>query len=35
MHEFSADHWDAIIAINLSAAFHAAKVALPPMLECD
>ena len=29
--EFPDDKWDAIIAINLSAAFHATKAALPGM----
>jgi 3-hydroxybutyrate dehydrogenase len=29
--EFPADRWEAIIAINLSAAFHAAKAVLPEM----
>jgi len=29
--EFPEDRWDAVIAINLSAAFHAAKAALPHM----
>jgi 3-hydroxybutyrate dehydrogenase len=33
VHEFPAEKWDAIIAINLSAAFHATKAALPQMLE--
>ena len=33
VHEFPADRWDAVIAINLSAAFHASKAALPQMLE--
>src|SRR5690606_1916195 len=28
---FPADRWDAVIAINLSAAFHAIRCALPPM----
>jgi 3-hydroxybutyrate dehydrogenase len=32
VHEFPPDRWDAIIAINLSAAFHAIRVALPQML---
>ncbi len=32
VHEFPPDRWDAIIAINLSAAFHAIRAALPPML---
>ena len=31
--DFPAERWDAIIAINLSAAFHAIRVALPQMLE--
>jgi 3-hydroxybutyrate dehydrogenase len=31
--EFPPDRWDAIIAINLSAAFHAIRAALPRMLE--
>ena len=31
--DFPADRWDAIIAINLSAAFHAMKAVLPQMLE--
>jgi 3-hydroxybutyrate dehydrogenase len=31
-HEFPVDRWDAIIAINLSAAFHATRAALPQML---
>src|SRR5437764_10792027 len=30
--EFSEERWDAVIAINLSAAFHAAKAALPLMI---
>ncbi len=30
---FPAEKWDAIIAINLSAAFHATKAALPGMIE--
>lgn len=30
---FPADKWDAILAINLSAAFHAIAAALPPMRE--
>ena len=29
--EFPADQWDAILAVNLSAAFHSAKAALPLM----
>ena len=32
VHEFPIEKWDAIIAINLSAAFHATKAALPQML---
>jgi 3-hydroxybutyrate dehydrogenase len=35
VHEFPAEKWDAIIAINLSAVFHATKAALPQMLERD
>src|SRR5690349_2095387 len=31
--DFPDDRWDAIIAINLSAAFHATKAALPQMLD--
>ena len=31
--DFPAERWDAVIAINLSAAFHAAKAALPHMIE--
>jgi 3-hydroxybutyrate dehydrogenase len=31
--DFPDDRWDAIIAINLSAAFHATKAALPQMLK--
>jgi 3-hydroxybutyrate dehydrogenase len=31
--DFPEDRWDAVIAINLSAAFHAAKAALPRMTE--
>jgi 3-hydroxybutyrate dehydrogenase len=30
--DFPEDRWDAVIAINLSAAFHAAKAALPHMM---
>lgn len=30
--EFPADKWDAILAINLSAVFHASKAALPAMI---
>lgn len=33
VHEFPVDRWDAIIAINLSAAFHATRAALPQMLD--
>lgn len=33
VHEFPAERWDAIIAINLSAAFHAIQWALPAMLD--
>jgi len=32
VHEFPPERWDAIIAINLSAAFHAIRAALPQML---
>jgi 3-hydroxybutyrate dehydrogenase len=32
VHEFPPERWDAIIAINLSAAFHATRAALPHML---
>ena len=35
VHEFPRDRWDAIIAINLSAAFHATAAALPQMLARD
>ena len=31
--DFPAERWDAVIAINLSAAFHTAKAALPHMIE--
>ena len=31
--DFPEDRWDAVIAINLSAAFHATKAALPHMLQ--
>jgi 3-hydroxybutyrate dehydrogenase len=31
--EFPPEKWDAIIAINLSSAFHTSRLALPPMLE--
>jgi 3-hydroxybutyrate dehydrogenase len=33
VHEFPVEKWDAIIAINLTAAFHAIRAALPGMLE--
>jgi len=33
VHEFPPERWDAIIAINLSAAFHAISAALPQMLQ--
>jgi 3-hydroxybutyrate dehydrogenase len=33
VHKFPADRWDAIISINLSAAFHAIKMVLPQMLD--
>jgi 3-hydroxybutyrate dehydrogenase len=33
IHEFPDERWDAIIAVNLTAAFHATKAALPGMLE--
>ena len=33
MHEFPVDRWDAIIAINLSSAFHAMRAAVPRMRE--
>ena len=32
VHEFPVERWDAIIAINMSAAFHAIRAALPRML---
>jgi 3-hydroxybutyrate dehydrogenase len=32
VHEFPVERWDAIIAVNLSAAFHATRAALPQML---
>jgi len=32
VHEFPTDRWDAVIAINLSAAFHATRAVLPQML---
>src|SRR5205814_10687481 len=31
--DFPAERWDAVIAINLSSAFHTAKAALPHMIE--
>jgi 3-hydroxybutyrate dehydrogenase len=34
VHEFPPERWDAVIAINLSAAFHTIRAALPGMLEC-
>ncbi len=33
VHEFPVERWDAILAINLSACFHAIAAALPQMLE--
>jgi 3-hydroxybutyrate dehydrogenase len=33
VHEFPPERWDAIIAVNLSAPFHAIRAALPAMLE--
>jgi len=33
VHEFPAERWDAILAVNLSAAFHATAAVLPQMLE--
>jgi len=33
VHQFPVDRWDAVIAINLSAAFHAIRAALPQMLS--
>jgi 3-hydroxybutyrate dehydrogenase len=33
VHEFPPDRWDAIIAINLSATFHAVRAVLPQMLD--
>ncbi len=32
LHEFPPEKWDAILAINLSSAFHTARLALPAML---
>src|SRR5690606_13265539 len=31
VHEFPPEKWDAILAINLSSAFHASRLALPAM----
>lgn len=33
VHEFPAERWDAVIAVNLSALFHAVRAALPQMLS--
>jgi 3-hydroxybutyrate dehydrogenase len=33
--EFPVDRWDAIIAINLSSAFHATRLALPSMQQAN
>ncbi len=33
VHEFPVERWDDVIAVNLSAAFHAIRTALPQMLE--
>jgi 3-hydroxybutyrate dehydrogenase len=33
LHEFPEDKWDLVLAVNLSAAFHAIKAALPSMRE--
>jgi 3-hydroxybutyrate dehydrogenase len=33
VHEFPPERWDAVIAINLSAVFHATRAALPQMLR--
>ena len=35
VHEFPPERWDAVIAINLSAVFHAIRAALPHMLRCN
>jgi 3-hydroxybutyrate dehydrogenase len=35
VHEFPADRWDEILAVNLSAVFHASAAVLPQMLERD
>ncbi|PWC45822.1 3-hydroxybutyrate dehydrogenase [Azospirillum sp. TSO22-1] len=33
LHEFPEDKWDLLLAVNLSAAFHTIKAALPSMME--
>jgi 3-hydroxybutyrate dehydrogenase len=33
VHEFPVEEWDAILAVNLSAAFHSIRAVLPSMLE--
>jgi 3-hydroxybutyrate dehydrogenase len=33
LHEFAPEKWDAVIAINLSSAFHTTRLALPAMLK--
>jgi 3-hydroxybutyrate dehydrogenase len=35
VHDFPPEKWDAIIAINLSSAFHASRLALPAMRAAD
>lgn len=35
VHQCPTEHWDAILAVNLSAAFHAISAALPQMLDRD
>ena len=35
VHEFPVERWDAVIAINLSSAFHTIRAALPQMLSRD
>jgi 3-hydroxybutyrate dehydrogenase len=35
IHHYPPEKWDSVIAINLSAAFHAIRLALPQMLERD
>ncbi|HSW15910.1 MAG TPA: 3-hydroxybutyrate dehydrogenase [Ramlibacter sp.] len=35
VHEFPPEKWDSIIAINLSSAFHATRLALPAMREAN